>query len=138
MKVNLACGLFRLWLFFTVLWVVSLGAQMLDARGQIKRATELQSYYERESRNALLPGGQSAFSSLLRDHLSQQAEFNTTVLSTQRTRLGRLAILFWSVPLGGLFLAGGIPWVVAGFKAPCKNSGGVHACACSKDKPEGA
>lgn len=115
MMVNLAKGFWRLWLFFTLIWVSFCGWQVFDSQNQLKKAQELKAYYTQASADAQKLEGKAGVKPLVSAHLSNQIESNTQVVLTQSARFDRYIWLLWLVPLVCAIFCWGIPWVARGF-----------------------
>jgi hypothetical protein len=115
MKTNLSRGLWRLWLFFTLIWVGICGYQAIDAAGQVRKAQALLTYYKNSVVEAQKLESVAGISPLVVTHLNEQVSLNEKLAASEHARGGRFFLWAWSVPLAALLFARGVPWVVEGF-----------------------
>ena len=118
MPINLSRGFWRLWLFFSFIWVVGCAWQVYDARAQITKAEALESYYTKanvDARRLELHSGATPISSIINAHLAEQVDMNAKLITDEHARDAKFFRLMWLVPLVTLVFARGIPWVWEGF-----------------------
>jgi hypothetical protein len=117
MKINLGRGLWRVWLFFTLIWVSVCAWNVFDANSQATKAESLLAYYKDSALAAQkLESGHSGVSPLVSAHLNEQIELNQKLVADQKARANKFFFWAWFVPVVGLVLARAIPWVVRGFE----------------------
>jgi hypothetical protein len=116
MQIDLGRGLWRVWLFFTLIWVGVCAWTVYDANSQAGKAESLLAYYKDSALAAQkLENGHSGVSPLVSAHLNEQIELNQKIVADQHARGAKFFFWAWFFPLVGLVLARGIPWVVRGF-----------------------
>jgi hypothetical protein len=116
MALNVSRGFWRLWLFFSFVWVVFCAWQISDARHQMKKSHELEVYYAHASADAQKLEGSAIVTPMVSEHLSEQVGLNGKIIEAQKIREAQYTRLIWLAPLITFVFARGVPWVWEGFR----------------------